>query len=182
VKPIEICRHLGSERVGVFYNELSGKEVRAVLKAGGSHAGVPATAFTREQRLSAWRRRFDGEFERGNERLALAFLLEWLMRHHRAMLTDYLDYLEVTHRGGETEENFCETVPPEKLRAGLDVLLEKYPHHEVAVYALLVGHVQEATIYDQTPRVLEALGMSSADAAAYVDAHRQAHRSSNGVT
>ena len=61
--PIEICKHLGSERTDAFYKELSGKEVRAVLKAGGSHSGVPSTAFTRVQRLKAWRKRFDAEFE-----------------------------------------------------------------------------------------------------------------------
>lgn len=175
MKPIEICHHLGSERVDAFYNELSGKEVRQVLKAGGSHSGVPATVFSRAQRLSAWRKRFDAEFGRGNEQLALALLVEWLMHHHRDMLVDYLDFLEVPHRQGETDEDFCETKTPEQLRAGIDVLLKKYPKHEVAVYLLLVGHLQETHVFDQTPAVLEALGLSSADAAAYVEAHQRSH-------
>lgn len=177
MKPIEICKHLGPERVDSFYGELSGKEVRAVLKAGGSHAGTPATAYTRAQRLKAWRRRFDTEFERDNEQLALAFLIEWLMRHHRQMLVDFLDYLEVPHRQGETDEDFCETRSPEKLREAADMLLEKYTPHEVGVYLLLVGHLQETPVFDQTPKLLEALGMSSADAKAYVEQHKKDHPS-----
>lgn len=169
--PIEICKHLGQERVDAFYQELSGKEVRAVLKAGGSHSGVPSTAFTRAQRLKAWRKRFDAEFGKDNEKLALAFLIEWLMRHHRQMLIDYLDFLEVKHNQGETDDDFCETNSPEKLREGATMLMGKYEPFHVAVYLLLVGHLQETVVYDQTPQLLEALGLSAADAKAYVDAH-----------
>lgn len=173
MKPIDICNHLGKERVDSFYDELSGKEVRAVLKAGGSHAGTPATAYTRQARLKAWRRRFDTEFERGNEQLALALLIEWLMRHHRQMLIDYLDFLGVKHKGGETDEDFCETNSPEKLREGIDMLLGKYPPHHVAVYLLLVGHLQETGVFDQTPKLLEALGVAKADAETYAAKHRE---------
>ncbi len=169
--PIEICKHLGKERTDAFYQELSGKEIRAVLKAGGSHSGVPSTAFTRALRVKAWRKRFDAEFDKGNEQLALAFLIEWLMRHHRQMLVDYLDFLEVKHNQGETDEDFCETNSPEKLREGATMLLGKYEKHEVAVYLLLVGHLQETHVYDQTPEILEALGLSAADAKAYVEEH-----------
>src|SRR5688500_12168871 len=51
--PIEICKHLGPTHIDAYYDELSGKEVRAVLKAGGSHTGVPATAYTRAARRVA---------------------------------------------------------------------------------------------------------------------------------
>jgi len=169
--PIEICKHLGKERADAFYDELSGKEVRAVLKAGGSHSGVPSTAFTRSQRLKAWRKRFDAEFEKENQQLALAFLIEWLMRHHRQMLIDYLDFLEVKHNQGETDEDFCETNSPQKLREGATMLLGKYEPHHVAVYLLLVGNLQETGVFDQTPSLLEALGMSGGDAKTYADKH-----------
>ena len=175
MKPLLICEHLGRERIDAFYDELSGKEVRAVLKAGGSRAGTPATAYTRAQRLKAWRRRFEAEFDSGNEQLALALLIEWLMRHHREMLVDFLDHLEVKHRQGETDEDFCETRTPEQLRGGVDLLLGKYPPYHVAVYMLLVGHLQETPVFDQTPKVLEALGMSPADAKAYVAEHVESH-------
>lgn len=175
MKPIDICKHLGPERVDSYYGELSGKEVRAVLKAGGSHSGVPATAYTRTQRLKAWRKRFDAEFDKDNEQLALAFLIEWLMRHHRQMLMDYLDFLEVPNNQGETDEDFCETKTPEELREGIDHLLKTYEPHEVATYLLLVGHLQETHVFDQTAKVLTAIGMSDADANAYVAEHKKAN-------
>ena len=34
MKPIQICQHLGQGHIDAYYDELSGKEVRAVLKAG----------------------------------------------------------------------------------------------------------------------------------------------------
>jgi hypothetical protein len=175
VKPIEICQHLGTAHIDAFYGELSGKEVRAVLKAGGSSTAVPKTAYTKAARLTAWRRRFDTELTGGNEQLALALLIEWLMRHHREMLVDYLDFLGVEHRSGETDEDFCETSPPEKLREGVKMLLGKYPPHHVATYLMLVGHLQNTKVFDQTPEVLVALGLSQADADAYAKASVAEH-------
>jgi hypothetical protein len=169
VTPLEICQHLGNANIDAYYTELSGKEVRAVLKAGGSSTGVPKTAYTKAARLSAWRRRFDSELSGGNGQLALALLIEWLMRHHRQMLVDYLDFLGVKHRAGETDEDFCETSPPEKLREGVQMLLGKYPPHHVATYLMLVGHLQNTRMFDQTPAVLVALGMSEADAGAHAE-------------
>ncbi len=173
--PIEICNQLGSERIDSYYGELSGKEVRAVLKAGGTSTSVPKTAYTKAARLKAWRKRFDGELSGGNTQLALALLIEWLMRHHRQMLIDYLDFLEVDHRQGETDEDFCETNTPEKLREGATMLLGKYPPHEVATYLLLVGNLQETRVFEQTPELLTALGMSEADATAFVASSIETH-------
>ncbi|MCX4245733.1 hypothetical protein [Paraliomyxa miuraensis] len=173
--PIEICQHLGNEHIDAYYGELSGKEVRAVLKAGGTSTGVPKTAYTKAARLKAWRKRFDGELEGGNGQLALALLIEWLMRHHRQMLVDYLDFLGVTHRAGETDEDFCETNPPDKLREGATMLLSKYPAHHVATYLLLVGNLQNTRVFEQTPQLLVALGMSEADADAHVAQSVEAH-------
>lgn len=172
MKPIDICEVLGKEKVDSYYNELSGKEVRAVLKAGGSHSNTPSTAFTQAARRKVWRKRFDNEFGSGNDQLALALLIEWLMRHHRYMLVEYLDFLGVKHTQGETDEDFCETRTPEQLRDGMKVLLEKHPPHHVATYLLLVGHLQETPVYDETPELLEALGMSKDDAAKYAEEHK----------
>ncbi len=171
MQPIQLCEVLGQETVDAYYEKLSGKEIRAVLKAGGSHSNSPQTAFTQKARRKAWRRRFDTEFAKGNEQLALAFLIEWLMRHHRYMLVEYLDFLGVKHQQGETDEDFCETRTPEQLRDGAKQLLEKYPPKHVATYLLLVGHLQETPVYDETPFLLEAAGMDKAAAEAYAKEH-----------
>lgn len=171
MQPIQICEVLGQETLDEYYAKLSGKEVRAVLKAGGSHSNSPKTAFTQAARRKAWRKRFDAEFDKGNEQLALAFLIEWLMRHHRYMLVEYLDFLGVKHTQGETDEDFCETRTPEQLRDGAKMLLEKYPPKNVATYLLLIGHLQETPVFDETTEVLESLGMSKDDAKAYAAKH-----------
>ena len=99
------------------------------------------------------------------------------MRHHRDMLVDYLDSLGVKHTQGETDEDFCETHEPEELRSKIEPLLDKYTPHHVATYLLLVGHLQETPVYDETPFLLEALGMSPDEAKAYVSAHQQRRES-----
>jgi len=167
VKPIVICKHLGPEKVDAYYSLLSGKEVRQVLKAGGSSSTTPSTAFSQAARRKVWRKRFDAEFDKQNEQLALAFLIEWLMAHHRQMLRDYLDSLEVKHSQGETDEDFCETRTPEQLRDAAKQLMAKYPPHEVATYLLLVGHLQESPIFDETDDLLAALGMPAGEIAGY---------------
>lgn len=173
MKPLEICKHLGQEKVDAYYSLLSGKELRAVLKAGGSHSNTPKTAFSQAARRKVWRKRFDNEFTKQNEQLALAFLIEWLMRHHRDMLIEYLDSLEVRHTQGETDEDFCETKTPEELREAAKGLMERHPHHEVATYLLLVGHLQETNIYDETPEILEALGMPKGEIDGYVETFKK---------
>ena len=167
MKPIQICNQLGAERIGEYYDELSGREIRSIFKAAGVRTSVGNAAYSRAGRLKVWRRRFDSEVGKGNEKLALAFLLEWLMGHHRVMLEDFLDHLEVSHTGGQTDEDFCETRTPEQLRDGAKMLLGKYTPHHVATYLLLVGHLQETPVFDTTPEVLAALGMSEADARAH---------------
>ena len=89
-------------------------EIRAVLKAGGSHSNAPSTAFTQAARRKAWRKRFNNEWQQQNDQLALAFLIEWLMRPHRFMLVEYLDFLGVKHSQGETDEDFCEPRSPDR--------------------------------------------------------------------
>ena len=176
MKPIQICQNLGQGHIDAYYDELSGKEVRAVLKAGGCNVNVPATAYTQAARRRAWRKRFDAEFTGGNDQLALALLLEWLMRHHRTMLVDYLDFLGVKHRQGETDEDFCATKDEGQLRDGVAELLKKYPPAHVATYLLLVGHLQETPVYDQTLEVLTSLGLGAEAAAAYVEEHKRTYK------
>ena len=176
MKPIQICQNLGQGHIDAYYDELSGKEVRAVLKAGGCSVNVPETAYTQAARRRVWRRRFDSEFASGNDQLALALLLEWLMRHHRSMLVDYLDFLGVKHRQGETDEDFCATRDADKLREGVAELLKKYPPSHVATYLLLVGHLQETPVFDQTPEVLTSLGLGADEAAAYVEEHKRTYK------
>lgn len=173
VKPIDICTHLGQETVDSYYATLSGKEIRAVLKAGGSHSNTPSTAFTQAARRKVWRRRFDGEVAKKNEKLALALLLEWLMRHNRDMLVTYLDALEVKHKFGETDEDFTNTKSPEELLEATEALWKAHPANHVATYLLLVGHLQDSPVYDRSEKVLTAVGMPEDQIAGYIADHEK---------
>lgn len=170
MKPIEICTHLGSEKIDACYAELSAQEIRAILKAGGTSASTPSTAFTQAARRKVWRKRFDAEMGKENHQVALALLLEWIMRHHRYLLVDYLDALEVPHENGETEENFTETKSDEELLTAYRGLKSKHDKANVAAYLLTMGLMQQTEVYDRCTEVLEDLGMSAADAKAYVEA------------
>ncbi|RMG94212.1 MAG: hypothetical protein D6705_16780 [Deltaproteobacteria bacterium] len=166
MKPIQICTHLGKDTIDAFFDELSAREIRSVFRASGVRTNVGSAAYSRTGRLAVWRKRLHGELDKGNEKVALAFLLEWLVGHHNEMLVDYLDHLEVPHRNGQTDEDFCETRTPDQLREAAEVLLAKYPAQHVAVYLLLVGHLQECDVFDGMEALTSALSTGGGGAEA----------------
>ena len=166
MKPIQICNHLGKDTIDAFFDELSGREIRSVFRAAGVRSNVGSAAYSRSGRMAVWRKRLHAELDKHNEKLALAFLLEWLVGHHNAMLVDYLDHLEVPHRNGQTDEDFCQTRTPDQLRDAARMLLGKYPAQHVAVYLLLVGHLQECDVFDGMEELTGALAAPAGGAEA----------------
>ena len=67
----------------------------------------------------------------------------WLLKKHKAMLTDFLDGLGIPHQEGVVEE-----LPPSmddaKLRAAADTLLAKHPSEAVAVYLHAFNEMNQA--------------------------------------
>lgn len=57
----------------------------------------------------------------------------WLVQKHKAMLVDYLNALGIENKEGVVD-GLPESVPDEKLKAAVDLLLGKYPNETVAVY------------------------------------------------
>lgn len=57
----------------------------------------------------------------------------WLLKKHSAMLADFLDGLEISHKDGVVDD-LPETIDDAKLQAAVEKLLSKYPKEEVAVY------------------------------------------------
>ncbi len=53
------------------------------------------------------------------------------------------------------------------------MLLQKYPAHEVGTYLLLVGHLQETPVFDETPKVLVSVGMAESAVAGYIEVFKQ---------
>jgi hypothetical protein len=57
----------------------------------------------------------------------------WLLKKYKDMLVDFLNALGIAHKDGVVEE-LPGAIEDEKLRAGVDALVAKYPPEVVAVY------------------------------------------------
>lgn len=88
------------------------------------------------------------------ENAAGALLRVWLVKKQGAMLVDFMDALGIPHENGAVED-----LPPamedEKLKAGVDLLLGKYPHEAVAVY-LNAFNEMNAAGWDNLQTMLES--------------------------
>ena len=67
----------------------------------------------------------------------------WLLKKYNAMLVDFLNALEITHKDGVVED-LPKTMEDAKLRSAIDVLLAKYPRETVAVYLHAFNDMNEA--------------------------------------
>jgi hypothetical protein len=67
----------------------------------------------------------------------------WLLKKHTAMLTDFLNALEIAHKEGVVED-LPKTMDETKLRAAIDGLLAKYPREAVSVYLHAFNDMNEA--------------------------------------
>src|SRR5262249_30426743 len=67
------------------------------------------------------------------EEVAGNVLRTWLLKSQSAMVTEFLDLLEISHQAGVVED-LPTTVDDAKLNSAIEALLAKYPHQKVAVY------------------------------------------------
>jgi hypothetical protein len=61
------------------------------------------------------------------------FIRAWLVKKHRALLTDFMNALEIPNENGVVED-LPAAVDDAKLKAAIELLLGKNPHEIVAVY------------------------------------------------
>jgi hypothetical protein len=64
---------------------------------------------------------------------AAAFIRAWLVKKHAAMLADFMNALEIKNENGVVED-LPSAMEDGKLKAGVEILLGKYPPEVVAVY------------------------------------------------
>lgn len=82
----------------------------------------------------------------------------WLLKKHKAMLTDFLDALAVKHEDGVVED-LPLAMDDARLKAAVDVLLGKYPPETVAVYLHAFNEMNEqewpnlTAMLDSDPRL-----------------------------
>jgi hypothetical protein len=77
------------------------------------------------------------------EAAAGALLRVWLVKKQGAMLVDFMNALGIPHENGAVDD-----LPPamddEKLKAGVEALIAKYPHETVAVYLNAFNSMNDA--------------------------------------
>jgi hypothetical protein len=87
-----------------------------------------------------------------------ALIRGWLMKNENAMLVDFLNSLGIEHKEGAVED-LPKAVEDEKLRAAVQLLLEKHPREKVAIYLNAFKEMNEVDwpnlkgILDAEPRL-----------------------------
>lgn len=66
----------------------------------------------------------------------------WLLKKHPALLGDFLDALGIAHKEGVVED-LPTTMPDDKLKAAIDVVLAKHPPEVVSVYLNAFNEMNE---------------------------------------
>jgi hypothetical protein len=77
------------------------------------------------------------------ETMAGTLVRSWLVQKQKPMLMDFLTALGIEHKEGVVED-LPATMDDEKLKAGVETLLAKYPHEAVAVYLNAFNDMNEA--------------------------------------
>ncbi len=83
-----------------------------------------------------------------------AFIRAWLVKKHVVVLADFMNALEIPNENGVVED-LPAAMDDAKLRAGVELLLGKYPHEVVAVY-LNAFNDMNATGWANLKALLEA--------------------------
>ncbi len=89
---------------------------------------------------------------------AAGLIRGWLMKNQSAMLSDFLNALGIENKDG-TVDNLPEKVDDEKLKAAVNVILEKYPKEKVAIYLHAFDEMNEVrwenlkTVLENEPRL-----------------------------
>jgi hypothetical protein len=79
----------------------------------------------------------------GMDATAGILLRTWLVKKHKAMLTDYLNALEIKNEEGVVDD-IPKSMDDAKLKAAVETLLTKYPHEAVAIYLNAFNDMNEA--------------------------------------
>ncbi|HEY3762563.1 MAG TPA: hypothetical protein VGN23_12530 [Verrucomicrobiae bacterium] len=79
----------------------------------------------------------------GMDTVAGGLLRAWLVKKYEAMLTDFMNGLEIKNEKGVVDD-LPKTMDDAKLKAAVDTLLAKYPPEAVAVYLHAFNDMNEA--------------------------------------
>lgn len=89
---------------------------------------------------------------------AVALLQSWLLKSQSAMLSEFLNALEIKHENGAVD-SLPEIMDDAKLNAAIELILPKYPRETVAVYLRAFNDLSQANwknleaLLDNDPRL-----------------------------
>jgi hypothetical protein len=90
----------------------------------------------------------------GLDAVAAGLLREWLVKKHKAMLIDFLTFLEIKNEEGVVDD-LPQTMDDPKLKGAIESLLAKYPHEAVAVYLNAFNDMNQAN-WSNLKQILES--------------------------
>jgi len=148
--PSLICKNiLGQEKIDAILGELSSPQIKAVLKEGHVKVKLPGGFVTRTKKLKVWSARIKNAMDEDNEELCAELMQQWMLNHRRQLLIDFLDKLEIKHRGGETDTNFLVSGSREKIREAAAKLLAEHDSADVTAYLHYIAYQQRSNIFDE---------------------------------
>ncbi len=77
------------------------------------------------------------------EAMAITTLQSWLLKQQTALLTEFLDALQIKHDRGAVDE-LPKEMADERLQPAIEGLLAKHPHETVAVYLRAFNDLSQA--------------------------------------
>ena len=167
--PLDICKRLGSDKITAICGELNSNQLKNTLRKGGLNTKVPSRMVSQRKRRTLWSERVHKSLEQQNDEVAESLLYEWLLHHRRELLMDYLDRIGVKHQGGETEDTFTRTVPPETLRETALAVARTREPSEVAAYVLFLDYHQESDVFSHSDEILALMSDEAPTEAAAPD-------------
>lgn len=157
MKPLDITRKIGPEKIENMVDELNSGQFKRILNAGGVPTRIPSSVLSLKARSRLWKDRLLESLSGQNHDIASTLIYEWLLGRRRSMLERYLDILKVKHRRGETDETFLKTIPEETLRSSAQELARDFPPQDVAIYVHFLDHHQQAAVFALESAFVEML-------------------------
>jgi len=157
MKPLEIAQKVGPAKIEAMVDELNSGQFKRILAAGDVSTRIPSSVLSLATRTRMWKDRLLEAIAGGNHGVASALIYEWLLGRRRAMLSRYLDLLEVKHRNGETDETFLKTIPEKNLREKALELAKEFAPQDVAIYVHFLDYHQHAAVFANEGAFVEML-------------------------
>ncbi len=134
----EICQRLGEERFKAMVLELPPTTIKKILSEVGLKASKPLSKLGAKQRAQDWADRLWHSLSA--PKTGAVVLYAWFGNCRNALLSQFLDSLEVKHQFGLTDEDFLNQLEESKLHAAAQKLLESgiYEKRDVATYLLFL--------------------------------------------